>query len=244
MSFRMLKRIIILVLIGLTVYASLNYSSDIYIGYMKFYYKHVKRKSLNDMISDARRMYKNKKYVKLNKHIETLIIVHPENRQLKKIAGFNYIKLGQEERGVNLLLSSFAGEKIPGNILHNIIRILFKKKDYMHVVEVLDDNNHGNDLDMMHMYGISLYKTGEYKKALGKLIKVAGKMEKDYKLFYYIGRSFENLNDLKNAARYLDHARKLNYLDADVNQSLVRVYRKRGKLEMAEMILRAQKNIR
>ena len=55
-----------------------------------------------------------------------------------------------------------------------------------------------------------------------------------------IGSSFKALCMIK----YLEKARRLNYIDGDINQSLVRIYRKSGKLDRAEKILRSQKRMR
>ncbi|MCP4130671.1 MAG: hypothetical protein GY754_06785 [bacterium] len=260
-------------ILGITISISVLFSRQVYHFYIHTWYITIKQHKPEDMMKNARTLlaekdttaYKKKEYLKL------MLNVFPENYKIKQFAGRSYITLGEEENGAYLILSTIdyinlddnkenkQGDKSNIDIInygkiehHEIeipdlreaVQVLFKKKLYGDIVGALKRSRLYSDPEILYCYGVSLYKREKYDKAVKQLLKAENNGKTGFEINYYIGLAYEKLNKPVYAVPYLEEARTLYPGDRGVNSSLIRVYKKAGKIKKAEQLIRLQRRWR
>jgi len=233
-----MKRLIIIIVLAVAAVASsLMFSEGIYRFYMKNYYN-ISGKDKKKMVAQAYKMFEAKKYKKLEKFIFPLMIVY-NDVEIKRLAGMNYIKLGDRKRGADLITQTL--ESSPGEIkyVRIALEILYEERFYGDIVGIVEDNKLYSDLKILHYYARSLYKLKRYKKAIKVLHRV--KIRGNFKdVNFYLGRSYEELKDYSKAAIYLYGALKENPDDMMARNSLIRVYSRLGKYKEATRFMKVK----
>ena len=229
--------LIFIMLVGAAV-LSYFYSGDVYTYYMRTYYEKIRGQSIEQRLQKAREMYDNHDYEKLRDELKTLTMVYPENRELKKLEGLTLIKLGELRMGAELILSASEGERMPEKLLEETVSALFEKKMYRDIIIIFKKNSPGTNPNLLFWYGVSLYETGGYARAVGYLKQALNEGKADYEIYHYIGLAFEKSGDTRASLPYLEHARNMNADDPDVGMSLANAYRKLGRYNDAAKIMR------
>jgi len=211
---------------------------NLYRFYMGKYFKLTGE--TNVYMDKSKKLYSEGKHEELNEYIETLITVYPENYKLKQIAGLNYIKLGKEIKGAELFVSSLEGGVIEGRDLALVVRILFRNDHFGDVISFYDKGLMSGDVNMAFYYGASLYQGGRYKEAFERLNYAHKAGYTGYEINYYMGLCLEESGDLSRAVFFMERAYNENRRDRDIKLSLIRIYRKAGRLKDAEVLFRTK----
>ena len=237
-----IKNILVLIILIGVIPFSYFHSGEIYTFYMKTYYEKVSGQSLEQLTQRGEEMYRNKDYSGLMEYLKTLVILYPDNKELKKLEGLALIKLGQGRIGTDIILSFSNNNKIPEKTLVETVNSLYELKDYKDIVMIMKKNDPGENATLLHHYGISLAKVGNYRAALPALNRTLAKGSADREVYLYIGMAYHRTDETRRALPYLERARAMDVNDSETAGILVDVYRKLGMYKDAEKILRRMKN--
>lgn len=228
--------IVLIIIFILTAGLSYFYHENLYGFYMKKYYEFTGENIV--YMDKSRKLYSEGKHKELNEYIETLLIIYPENYKLKQIAGLNYIKLGREIEGAELFASSLEAGVAEGREVVQIVRTLFRNDNFGDIRSFYENGLMINDVNMSFYYGASLYQGGRYIEALERLNYAYKSGFTGYEINYYLGLCMEESGDLSKAASFMERAYNEKRRDRDIKVSLIRIYRKAGRLQEAEALFR------
>jgi tetratricopeptide (TPR) repeat protein len=214
------------------------YSGDVYAWYMRTYYEKLRGQSIEQQLHTVQELYDNHEYKKLRDQLTTLTMVYPEDRELKKLEGLTLIKLGEQRKGAELILSASEGGRMPEKLLEATVNALFEEKMYRDILMVFKKNNPGGNPNLLFWYGASLCETGGYARAVAYLKRALDRGRTDFETYHYVGMALEKSGDPRSSLPYLEHARSLNVEDPDVGFSLANAYRKLGRYNDAAKIMR------
>jgi len=238
------KNFVLLLLIS-TAALSFFYSREIYRFHLQAYYRYYKKLRYDDMLSRARELYKHEKFRELDEYLKTMTRVFDESQEVRRLQGMNLMKLGDERRGIDLVVSTINWEKIEPAFLGRITELMFGYKLYQDIVSVIDKNGHGEDYSILLYYGVSLVKTGKSRASLDYLLK-ARKLgeysfipDRQFDLYYYLGSAYENTGNLDSSLVFYNSAWALNPRDPELKKALLRIYRKKGMYKEAEKLIRS-----
>jgi tetratricopeptide (TPR) repeat protein len=187
----------------------------------------------------AKELYSSGQHEELQKYLEPLLTVYSYDYELKQIAGLNYIKLGHELEGAELFASSINNGGITeGRELVHVVRILFRNDHFGDIRSFYDKGVMISDVNMSFYYGASLYHEGRNREALERLRYAYKNGFTGFEIDYYIGLVLENMEKLSEAAVFMEKAYYANRRHRDIKISLIRIYRKAGRMEEAEVIFR------
>ncbi len=235
MKFR--NRFILLIIAG-TVALSYFYSEEVYSFYINFYYTRIKGVNKEEMLKKAEGMFREKRYEELKKYLRTLIILYPDNRELKLMEGLTYIRLGEKTRGADLILYHIGDGPLPRAALEEVAQVLYERELYREIIDLMETQDPGATQNTRFVYGMSLYHAGRYGEAVEQLRGAVRAGRTDDRVHRYLGLSYARMDDLNNAIKYLEHARNLNYYNRAIIRDLIEVYRKKGRYDDAERLLR------
>jgi len=227
--------VLILIFSATAVLSWLN-NEDLYRFYMGKYYEFTGNNV--KYIEKAEELYSSGQHRELEEYLDPLLTVYREDDKLKQIAGLNYIKLGRELEGAELFASSMH-QRIPERreVVH-VVRILFRNDHFGDIRSFYDMGVMISDVNMSFYYGASLYHGGRNKEALDRLRYAHNKGFTGFEINYYLGLVMEKLGNLSEAAAYMERAYYANRRHRDIKISLIRIYRKAGRMEEAEVIFR------
>lgn len=211
---------------------------NLYRFYMGSYFKITGENKV--YMDKSRKLYSEGKHEELNEYIETLMSVYPGNYKLKQIAGLNYIKLGKEIEGAELFASSVDAGVSEGRELVQVVRILFRNDHFGDIRSFYDNGLMVNDVNMAFYYGASLYQGERCREALERLNYAYKGGFTGYEINYYLGLCHEESADLAKAAFFMERAYNEKRKDKDIKFSLIRIYRKAGRLKEAEVLFRTK----
>ena len=186
----------------------------------------------------AKELYANEQYQDLEEYLEPFLTVYKDDYRLKQIAGLNYIKLGRELEGAELFASSLNGVIPQGREVVHVVRILFRNDHFGDIRLFYDRGVMISDVNMSFYYGASLYHGKRNSEALEKLMYAYNNGFTGFEIYYYLGLVLENAGKLPEAASFMEKAYYAERRNTDVKISLIRIYRKAGRQEDAEVIFR------
>lgn len=222
---------------------SFFYSSEIYRFHLKTYYRFVKKLDYNAMMTRARELYRAEKYQELRDYLKNMALIYDDRVELKRMQGMTLIKLGEERKGLDMIVTTINLDKVDPAFLHRLAELMYQYRLYQDLVSLIEKNGYGNDYSLLFYNGVSLVKTGKPAQALGHLLKVkklgeyslAG--DRQFDLNFYLGSACEETGDLNGSLTYYLLARDLNPRDSELIKALVRIYRKKGMLKEAEKLI-------
>ena len=233
-----MKKFLILVLFALLMFVSYRYSGIVHRFYLKSYYNYMYTE--DELVKKAWTMYDDGEYRKLEGFLEPLLDIYIWNNELKRVAGLNYIKLDEPVKGAELFASSFENGAGESADLMKVLKILFQDGSYGEVISFYDRNIMRGNANCAFYYGASLYNLSRFEEARRNLdFARAGGFIGD-EIDYYTGVNYEELGDMQNAALFLRSAYDMNRQNRDAKSALIRVYRKTGEFEKAEVLLRTR----
>ncbi len=231
------SRLIILIIIGAAVF-SYFYSEEVYSFYLNFYYTRIKKVDRKDMLKKAETMFREKRYEELREYLRTLTVLYPDNRELRLMEGLTLIRLGEKNRGTDLILYHMGEEELPRAALEEITEALYERGFYREIIDLMGTRDPGASEQIRFAYGMSLFRDGQYGRAVKQLQEAIRQGRSDDQVHRYLGLAYGRVGDLESAEKYLEHARNLNYYDRDIIRDLVEVYRRRGKYDEAGRLAR------
>lgn len=231
-----MKKFIVFILFGFLMYSSVRYSDTVYRFYIRTYYNHFYTE--DELVKKGWALYDDGKYEKLREYLGPLLDIYVWNNELKRIAGLNYIKLGEPVRGAEIYASSFENGSGESADLMKVLKILFQSGNYGEVVFFYDKNLMRNNVNTAFYYGASLYHLGRNRESLSSLMFARANGFIGDEIDYYTGLALESEGRLKEAAAMLRSAHETNSYNKDIRKALIRVYRKSGDYWMAELLLR------
>lgn len=214
------------------------YSTEVYSFYMKTYYENIRGQSVAQQVKKAEAMYGNRRYAELKEYLHTRVMVYPDNMDMKKLDGLARIKLGEDSKGIDMLLTASGSERMPEKLLEETVGQLFEQQRYRDIIEIFRKNNPGDNPGLLYGYGVSLFETGNTTGAIRELNKAVAEGRTDYEAYHYLGRAYVKNGDLRAALPCLEHARDLNEEDPDVTRSLADAYRALGRYDDSARLLR------
>jgi tetratricopeptide (TPR) repeat protein len=229
--------LIFLILVGAGVY-SYFHSQEVYSGIMKTYYEKIRGLSVEEQIRRAEDLYSKSEYEKLKDHLKDLLMVYPENHDLIRLQGLTLIKLGQQSKGAESILSLSDDEAIPEKILDETVQTLYEQRQYRDIVRVFRHRSPGVKSNLLFYYGAALYETGDYARGSDYLRKAITEGRTDYETYHYAGKALYKKGEIRASLPYLERARDMNEEDNEVARSLADAYRKLGRYDDAAKILR------
>jgi len=229
--------LVFFILAGAGAY-SYFHSQEVYSGYMKIYYEKMRGLTVEQQIGTAEKLYAGHEYEKLKDYLRDLIMVYPENRDLRRLQGLTLIKLGDRSRGAETILSASDDAPIPEKMLEDTAQSLHEQGQYRDIVRVFQKRSPGTNPNLLFYYGVALYETANYAKAADILKKSITEGRTDYEAYHYAGKALDKKGDTRASLSYLEHARGMNEEDHDVARSLANAYRKLDRYKEAARILR------
>jgi len=223
----------LIIMIPLSIYKS----RELYRFYLETYYIKYKKEDMNSMVKRAHILLKKERYKELKEYLVQLDVLYPQNSEIMGLTGINYMNLGEKKKGAELFISSIDGSEVSRKYIQEAIKILFEEKLYGDIVSVLLKFDPGENPEMNHIFGISLYQTGRYKEAIPVLKKALTPVVTPEDC-YYLGLSYDKMKDFQNAVLYFEKGYKLNPRDELLKKALIDAYRKAGNLQNAEKMLR------
>lgn len=182
---------------------------------------------------------KNKK--KFKNYCEKMLLVYPSSPDAKIYTGLNFLRIGEEGRGSELIVTAMNEVKLKDEEIELIVNVLYEKKYYGEVVDALEKNRIHLSREMEYYYAISLLNTGRSRDSIDHFEK-SKKMGNDgFELNMNLARSYEKNNRLNDALKCYQAAETINPKDKALRESLVSIYAKLGNYDSAERILRKKK---
>lgn len=231
-----MKKLLIFILFGILMFVSIRYSGLVNRFYLQTYYEFLY--SEDDIVKKSWKLYDDGKHEKLRDFIEPVLDIYVLNNELKRIAGLNYIKLGESVRGAELFASSFENGGGESGDLMKVMKILFQSGNYGEVVFFYDRNILRTNVNTAFYYGASLYQIGRNEEALKSLIVAKDNGYIGDEIDYYTGLVLEKDGRLSDAVKMYRSAYETNRYNKEIKKALIRAYKKSGNFEMAEIILR------
>lgn len=228
--------IVLFIIFILTACFSYFNHKNLYRFYMEKYFEFIGENSV--YMDKSIKLYSENKHEELNEYIETLLIIYPDNYKLKQIAGLNYIKLGKEIEGAELFALSLMGGIEEGREVVQVVRILFRNDHFGDIISFYDNGLMINNVNMSFYYGASLYQGGRYREAFERLDYAYKNGFAGSEINYYIALCLEESGDLLKAISFMERAYNEKRRDRDIKLSLIRIYRKAGHLQKAEVLFR------
>jgi tetratricopeptide (TPR) repeat protein len=229
--------LIFLIIVGAGVY-SYFHSQEVYSYYMRIYYEKILGITVEQQVSKAEQLYAGREYEKLKNNLKELLMVYPENRDLRRLQGLTFIKLGERSKGAETILAASDDAPIPEKMLEETARSLYEQGQYRDIVRVLEKRGPGTNPNLLFYYGVALYETGSYARAADNLKKAISEGRTDYEAYHYEGMALYKKGETRAALPFLEHARNMNAEDHEVARSLANTYRKLGRYDDAARILR------
>lgn len=192
----------------------------------------------NQLLIKAADMYDKKQYRKLENFLNPLLYIYPENDELKKIAAFNYLELGNVLQSAEMI-SDISDKSIEENrTLEEIIKSLYDKGNYVDLLNFYDRKIMLKNVNTSFYYGVALYKKGRYEESYKALIYANKNTFMLPELSYYIGLNLDKKGKPTEAINYFKAAFEADRFNQSYKKSIIDAYRKTGLFKEAETILR------
>jgi tetratricopeptide (TPR) repeat protein len=231
-----MKKFLLIVIIVAIIAFSYKESFLVHRFYVKSFYTIFYTEE--GVVQKAWELYNKGEYRRLEKFLDRVTEVYLTNNELKKIAGLNYIKLGQKEKGAELIASSMENGSIQLDELMKILESLFENKYYGEIIYFYDKNILRNNANCAFYYGASLYHSNRYSEAIQTLNFSRANGYRGDRIDFYSGITPEKMGKFDEAEKLLLSAYNANPYDRDIKKALVDLYRKTKQFDKAEYLLR------
>ncbi len=232
-----IKNKLIFLLLAATVALSVVYSRELYLLYITTYYTRIKKETLDTSLANARKLYAKEKYGELESYIERLQVMYPDNTELKRLQGFSAIKLGRRLEGARIVVRTLAPGEDIANIA-GIVEIFYEEEQYADIVDLLARRNLSGDRYLIQIYGAALFHEKDCARAVHQLTEAIRLGAGDLNIRLYRGLCLEETGRLDEAIADIEEAYRMDPVRKDVQQALVRAYRKARRFEQAERLIR------
>lgn len=234
----MKKFLLLLVLLGATVFISYRYSGRVYNYYVKLYYTRFYTE--REIEARSKKLYDQQKYRDLESYLNPALTVYPDNGELKKVAAYNYIRLGNATRAAELFATIDSSIIEENRVLEEFLKALYSTGNYIDLVYFYDRNIMRSSVNTAFYYGVSLYKNGRYDESLKSLMFAKGNTFMLPELYYYIGLVLDRKGMIKESAEYIKTAYEADRNNREYRSALINIYRKNGLFREAEILVRSR----
>ncbi|HPD79368.1 MAG TPA: hypothetical protein PLH88_13210, partial [Spirochaetota bacterium] len=186
-----MKKFLLIVIIVAIIAFSYKESFLVHRFYVKSFYTIFYTEE--GVVQKAWELYNKGEYRRLEKFLDRVTEVYLTNNELKKIAGLNYIKLGQKEKGAELIASSMENGSIQLDELMKILESLFENKYYGEIIYFYDKNILRNNANCAFYYGASLYHSNRYSEAIQTLNFSRANGYRGDRIDFYSGITLEKM---------------------------------------------------
>ena len=231
-----MKKFLILVIIAGSIAVSYFYSEDVYRFYLKSYYKDWKKVSEDDHLRKSEDLFRKKEYEDLEDYLKKLSVLYPENTDFIELSGRNFIKMGKEEKGIEMLLS--IKDKVPINdsFLEITVQTLYNGGMYRDVIDIMENRVTDNP-NILYCYGISLFTWKKYREARHVLNMAVNEGRNDATANYHLGLCHDMMGDLNRAIDHVKIALNMRPRNRTMKSALIELYRKAGKYNEAAKLM-------
>lgn len=234
----MKKFLLLMFILSGTIFISFKYSDRVQIFFLKTYYN--KKYTEKELVSKAQQMYDKKNYKDLEHFINPLIIIFPDNDELKKIAAFNYLRLGNPLQSAELLAGIIDHSTTESRMVEEILKTLFYNGNYNELIYFFDKKIMLNNVNTAFYYGVALYKKNRFDESYNSLIFAKNNTFMLPEIYFYIGLNLEKKGKIKESAKYIKDAYESDRHNQLYKKALVDSYTKLGLFREAEIILRSR----
>lgn len=230
--------LLFILLTAATVFISVRYTAEMKSFYIKTWYLHIKEMTPEIALKNSRALYKKKEFAKLRDYTNDMMILYPENRDIRSMAGKAMLKLGNHSAGAQLLLASIEDPRDNPELFKKILFMLFREKQYGDITAALAEYPIRTDTGLLYIYGVSLLHRGDTQKGLHYLQKSEERGNIHFEVYYHIGLAYNRLGNDEKARTYLEEALRLNPLDNETRKLLVITYSRLQQFRKAERLIR------
>jgi tetratricopeptide (TPR) repeat protein len=234
----MKKFMFLLLISAATVFVSFKYSSRVQVFFLKTYYN--KKYTEIELVSSAEHMYDKKNYKDLEKFIKPLIIIYPDNDELKKVAAYNYLKLGNPLQSAELLAGIIEHSTAESRMVEEILKTLYYNGNYSELIYFFDKKIMRNNVNTAFYYGVALFKKGRFDESYNSLIFAKNNTFMLPEMYFYIGLNLDKKGRIKESAIYIKEAYESDRHNQAYKKALIDSYTKLGLFREAEIILRSR----
>jgi len=232
-----LKFFLLTAIVTCSIAASVIFSREIYSFSLWAYYNGIKKQSYEQMYEKAANLFEKKDYTRLESYLDDMLILYPDDSRFIRMKGQNYIKLGYRKRGVDLIILSMNAKHHHDVLSNKTVDVLFQDKYYGDIA-ALFELVEPQSAYQFYVYGVSLFKTKKYSQSVKKLKKSISHGKTGHMVYYYLGMAYGRTGDNVSSLKYLKKSIGINPYSREVRQALAALYRKTGKFELAEKIIR------
>lgn len=234
----MKKFMFIVILFSVTIYISYKYSARVYISYLKYYYN--KMYTETELYSRAQKMYDQKEYEDLERFLNPVMIIYPENHEFKKLAAYNYLMLGDAMQGAELFAVLPLKSIEENRNLEEILKNLYYNGHYGDLLYFYDRGIMLKNVNTALYYGIALFKQGRFDESYKMLLFVKDNTFMLPELSFYLGLNLDKKGKFQESLAYLKSAYESDRFNQSYKKALIDGYRKAGLFKDAEVLLRGR----
>lgn len=222
----------------MTIFFSFKYSERVYIYFLKTYYN--SKYSEVELVNKAKEMYDKKQFALLEKFINPLIIIYPDNDELKELTAYNYFKLGKPLKSAELLADIINKGVAESRTLEEILKALFDSGNYNELVYFYDKKIMRYNINTAYYYGVALYNKGKYDESYQSLMYAKNSPFKLPDVYYYIGLNLDKKGKTAEAISFIKEAYESDRHNQAYKKALIMSYNKLKLFRDAEILLRSR----
>lgn len=238
LEMKMKKFLFIFICFSAIIFLSFRYSARVYIYYLRIYYN--KFYTEEELVNKSSKMYEEKKYNDLEDFLNPLLIIYPVNDEFKKIAAFNYLKLGNALQSAQYFSDISVNSIEDGKALEEIFKSLYDNGNYSDLLYFYDKKIMRDNVNTAFYYGVSLYKKGRYDESYNSLMYVKNNTFMLPELSFYLGLNLDKKGNVNESLNYIKNAYESDRFNQAYKKTLIDFYRKSGYFKEAEILLRSR----
>jgi len=232
----MKKFMLLLLIFSATIYVSYKYSGRVYINYLRIYYTRFYTE--DELLLKSKEKFEKKQFKDLESFLKPLLVIYPDNNEFKKIAAFNYLKLGDTLKSSEIFAGISVDSIEENRNLEEILKNLYSSGNYGDLLFFYDKKVMINNVNTAMYYGISLYRYGRYDESYKSLMFAKNNTFMLPELYFYIGLNLDKKGKTMESIEYIKTAYEADRFNQTYKKTLIDIYRKSGLHKEAEVLLR------
>lgn len=194
----------------------------------------------SELLTKAQQQYDKKMNKELEKFLNPLIIIYPDNKDFKKLAAYNYLKLGDALKGAELFAGIADSSTQDSDTLEEILKNLYYTGNFGDLLFFYDKGIMLNNVNTAFYYGVSLYKQGRFEESYKSLIFAKNNTFMLPEIYFYLGLNLDKKGKKEESLYYIKTAYESDRFNQLYKKALIDIYRKSGFFKEAEILLRSR----
>lgn len=204
-------------------------SEKIYSFYLKIYYKDIRHFTADNVRTKAENLF-DKDRAQCASFLRDMESVFAKESKVLSVVGAMYIRLGENEKGIEALMRAVE-LGLPPEETEDVIPKLAKNGYFGDICALLENRPvHGY---MRGYYGISLYCLGRMKEAAYQLESALAEEGDDAVLLFCLSGAYRELGDTKQALSCMERAYRLAPSNKRIREELTGLFQQNGMLRKA-----------